>query len=203
MLSVNINGSNKDIIICSSYFPYDSISNPPTQEFIKVVDYCKCNDLALLTSIDANAHHLAWGSTNINPRGDNLFEFILSTDLALLNVGNKPTFVNKLRKEVLDITLCTQDLFSQVFDWHVTNYILNSDHKCINFKINLDPLPPLLFRNPASTNWEYFSNFIADKITTRHSTHSIQNSTDLDLLAESLQELLVEAFETACPIPKK
>lgn len=78
MLSVKINGANKDIIICSSYFPSDSVLNPPTQEFINVVDYCKNNNFSLLTSIDANAHHLAWGSTNSNPRGENLFEFILA-----------------------------------------------------------------------------------------------------------------------------
>lgn len=123
----------------------------------------------------------AWGSTNTNPRGENLFEFILSTDLALVNIRNKPTFVNKLGKEVLDITLCTQDIFPQIYDWNVTNSILNSDHKCINFKINLDSLPSLQFRNPASTNWELYKDIISKNINSISPTHSINNSSDLDL----------------------
>lgn len=202
MLTVKMNGTNKDIIICSSYFPSESNFLPPTQEFVQVVEHCKINNLTLLSSIDANAHHLAWGSTNTNPKGDNLLEFIMSTDLMLLNIGNKPTFVNKLRKEVLDITLCTQDLFSQIFDWHVSNYILLSDHKCIAFKMNLDPLPPLLFRNPASTNWQVYNDLVGKNIGGIVHPRSIDNITDLDKLADSIQNLLVEAYETACPIRK-
>lgn len=202
MLTVKMNGTNKDIIICSSYFPSESNLLPPTQEFVKVVEYCKINNMTLLSSIDANAHHFAWGSTNINPKGDNLLEFILSTDLMLLNIGNKPTFVNKLRKEVLDITLCTQDLFSQIFDWHVSSYILLSDHKCIAFKMNLDPLPPLLFRNPGTTNWKFYNDLVGKNIGNIVHSRSIDNITDLDKLADSIQTLLVEAYETACPIRK-
>lgn len=71
--------------------------------------------------MDANAHHFAWGSTDINPRGENLFEFIMSTELMILNIGNKPTLKNKLRKEVLDISLCSPSLFPLIFTWNVTD----------------------------------------------------------------------------------
>ena len=67
MLSISRNGKERKIIVCSSYFPYDSVSDPPTSEFNDLSDYCKINNLPLLSGIDTNAHHSAWGSTNINP----------------------------------------------------------------------------------------------------------------------------------------
>lgn len=108
LIKIKKDGNDKDIIICSSYFPYDSSELPPNPEFIAVVDYCKMNELSLISGIDSNSHHVAWGSTNTNDRGDSLLEYILSTNLLVQNVGNKPSFVNKLRKEVLDISVCTQ-----------------------------------------------------------------------------------------------
>lgn len=98
-------------------------------------------------------------------------EYLLSTDLMILNVGNKPTFVNKLREEVLDISLCSKEIFPLIHDWIVTDSILTSDHKCINFKMCLDPIPPLLFRNPEATNWEYFRQVVETEL----SNYPLQN----------------------------
>lgn len=81
MITVKKDGNDKNFIICSTYFPSDSNADPPTLEFVKVVDYCKNNNLPVLSGIDANAHHFAWGSTNINTRGDNLLEFIAAINL--------------------------------------------------------------------------------------------------------------------------
>lgn len=125
----------------------------------------------------------SWGSTNVNQRGDNLLEYILSTDLIILSPGNKPNFINKLRKEVLDISLCSPDLFSIIFDWNVTNYILTSDDKCINLKISFDTIPPLQFRNPAATNWHLFTNLIKGKLSNAAHTCNPQTEQAIDSLA--------------------
>lgn len=106
-----------EIIICSAYLPYDSTDDPPTDEFTNLVNYCKANNIPLLCGIDANADHYAWGSTDINPRGKNLLEFIISSDIMINNVGCKPTFVTKNRSEVLVITLSSSDLFSFISEW--------------------------------------------------------------------------------------
>lgn len=100
-----------------------------------MVEYCKVNGLSLISGIDTNAHHFAWGSTNINPRGDSLFEFIVATDLMIINIG-KPTFRNKLRKEVLDITLCSEEILLSIREWEVSDLIMTSDHECITFKLS-------------------------------------------------------------------
>ena len=59
LIKVKKNSMNRNIVICSSYFPYDSTQPPPSPEFILVVEYCKKNNLPLLTGIDSNSHHVA------------------------------------------------------------------------------------------------------------------------------------------------
>ena len=58
-----------------------------------------------IVGTDANAHHTIWGSSDINPRGEDLLEYCASSDLIFCNVGNKPTIRTKPREEVLDLIL--------------------------------------------------------------------------------------------------
>lgn len=90
-MKIKKDGNDKDILICSSYFPFDSNEPPPNQEFVAVMDYCKINNISLISCIDTNSHNITWGSTNTNSRGDSLLEYILATNLLIQNVGNKPT----------------------------------------------------------------------------------------------------------------
>ena len=66
----------------------------------KVVDYCDKNKLQLIIGCDANAHHIIWGSTDINPR-ECLMEYLVSTNLNILNKSHHPTFGTSNRKEEL------------------------------------------------------------------------------------------------------
>lgn len=43
-------------------------------------------------------------------RGESLLDCIINNNLSICNIGNLPTFVNKICHEVIDITLCPQDL---------------------------------------------------------------------------------------------
>ena len=53
----------------------------------------------------AYARHTIRGSSDINPRGEDLLAYCASADLNFCNVGNKPTFTTKMREKVLDLTL--------------------------------------------------------------------------------------------------
>lgn len=48
MLTIKKDGNDKNIMICSSYFPYDSPEAPPSTEFVTLTNYCKTNNLSLL-----------------------------------------------------------------------------------------------------------------------------------------------------------
>ena len=53
---------------------------------------------------DANDHHRHWGSSNVNPRGQLLAEFLVASDQYWCNIGNNPTFRVVNRSEVIEIT---------------------------------------------------------------------------------------------------
>ena len=86
---------------------------------------------------DANSHHTIWGSTDTNGRGKKLYEFLASTDLEILNRGNKPTFCTAVRREILDLTICSRRISKDVVGWRVSNEPSLSNHKYINFKLAL------------------------------------------------------------------
>lgn len=83
-----------------------------------------------------------------------------------------------------------------------SNRTHTSDHKCITFKLNWDPIPPLLFRNPATTNWKYFTEIIEANFNNRSDSKNPQNEEEVDKMADSIRDRLIEAYETACPIRK-
>ena len=76
----------------------------------------------------SNAHHTIWGSSDINPLGEDLPAYCVSADLNFYNVGNKPTFRTKTRKEVLDLTLVNRCMWDRVVGWHVSNVLSFLDH---------------------------------------------------------------------------
>jgi hypothetical protein len=135
-LSFNGGGNIRDLIVTSVYLPYDSDEPPPSRELWDVINYCCRNNLQLIAGCDANAHHIAWGSTSINPRGRSLLEYLVSANLNILNKGNKPTFVVSNRQKIIDLTLGTDKVGDLVSDWHVSDETSLSDHRYILFQVS-------------------------------------------------------------------
>jgi len=63
-------GGHRDVLVGSCYMPYDSKDRPPPKEVKELVIHARRGGLELLLGCDANSHHLGWGSTDINPRGE-------------------------------------------------------------------------------------------------------------------------------------
>lgn len=49
-----------------------------------------------------------------NEKERKLLEFLAATDLELLNRGNELTFCTEVRREVLDIIICSRQLVREV-----------------------------------------------------------------------------------------
>ena len=60
----------------------------------------KIEQIPIIVETDANAHHTIWGSSDINPQGEDLPAYCVSADLNFCDVGNNPTFRTKTREEV-------------------------------------------------------------------------------------------------------
>ena len=64
----------------------------------------KNEQISTVVEADANAHHAIWGSSDINPRGEDLVAYCVSADLNFCNVGNNSTSKTKTHEEIQDLT---------------------------------------------------------------------------------------------------
>lgn len=131
-------GKEQKLIVASAYLPYDRSVMPPSSEFRDLVNYSKADNIPLLIGCDANAHHLVWGSTDCNPQGESLLDYLLTSNLVTLNTNSEPTFVTSTRQEVIDISISSIHVAHLFKQWRVTNKVLLSDHRCITFYMETD-----------------------------------------------------------------
>jgi hypothetical protein len=130
-LKTSCGGGPRQTILRSAYLPYDDAEPPPPRELERLVMGCRAEGTHLVIGCDANAHHTSWGSTNVNNRGESLFNFIMANGLDIMNKRNRPTFVTSNRQEVIDITIATFYARNFIKDWHVTEEVSCSDHRYI------------------------------------------------------------------------
>lgn len=195
MLNYGKDGGKKRILIVSAYLPYDSITLPPTNELVRVVDYAKKENLDIIIGCDANSHHENWGSTNINSRGQALLEYLANTELEILNTGGEHTFVTSRRQETMDITLCSRSLLGGIRNWKVSSEASMSDHRYIDFLLEADPAEISLNRNPRKANWQLFRSIVMEG----RLRWKISKVSAIDQAVDELNGLLTEAFERSCP----
>ena len=187
--TVSIRIDNQNIIFCSAYFPFDSPDPPPSKLMVELVKYVRSQKLKLICGADSNAHNQVWGSSNDNHRGEALLDFILSNNLILLNQGTRPTFMNVLREEVLDITFVTDNLADGVHDWRVSDAESFSDHMYIDFNLNLkSSINNNTFRNPRKTDWKLYRQILQEN---RDKSGRVF---DIELSAVKLHEDIIDAF---------
>ncbi|XP_037931171.1 uncharacterized protein LOC119665983 [Teleopsis dalmanni] len=113
-VSLEIDG--KTVWVVSSYMAHDHIGNPPPEILKQLVITAAERMTGVVIGADANAHHTIWGSSDINERGESLFDFILDYNLHICNTGVEPTFIIAGRKEVLDITLTVENTDLEIKD---------------------------------------------------------------------------------------
>lgn len=186
----------REVVLASAYLPGDS-EEIPTRELVALQEYCQVHNLQWIVGCDVNAHHLVWGSTNTNTRGELLLEYFTIKNIIILNRGNEATFENAVRGEVLDLTFCSVSMSSVISNWHVSQETSMSDHKHIRFDMEVPTETHQTYRNPKKTNWQNFRACLDQEINC--STRPINSVYELEIEANSLQNNLITAFETSCP----
>jgi hypothetical protein len=186
----------KEIVIASAYFPGDSETTPPA-EIKQLIAYCKQKGLGFLIGCDANAHHTVWGSSNINRRGEYLFEYLITNNVDIINRGNKPTFINAIRREVLDLTLASPHLSSYIKNWHVSEEASLSDHLHIRFDLEAGTMQRQMVRIPKLTDWDLYKALIGSEIPS--TTGNIESPEGLEFRSTQLHNSIHSAFESSCP----
>lgn len=186
-----------EIYVASAYFPgdVDDVPPPVVSEFIK---FCKSKNKSFIIGCDANAHHTVWNSTDINTRGEYLLEYLTANNIDICNQGNNFTFMNSIRQEVLDLTLCSNTLSENIQNWHVSDEISLSDHKYIIFEYKAKDIIKETFRDPRKTNWElYYTNLQAGGNFLENSIHTCD---DLETTSNLVTNRIIHAFNSSCPL---
>ena len=190
----------KTVIFASVYMAEENAAPPQIVEELTV--YCNRNNLPLVLGCDANAHHVAWGSSNINERGEALMEYLASTDLAWCNKGHKPTFITRNRREVLDITLATPEVFLKIKDWAVSDNPSLSDHAMITFHLTITSPAERWYRNVRKTNWKDFKRFLPVERDKLLPLNEISSIFELNSRAEAFSKSIHNAYKKSCTLKK-
>lgn len=200
MLNIKREGIPLKMLAVSVYLPHDSEVHP-IPELLKAVDWAEGKSMHILIGSDANSHHTIWGSSDVNNRGEDLLDYIMSSQLCVANKGNKPTFVTSRRQEVIDVTLCSAGLETMIKDWRVTDDVTLSDHMYIRFELDMDKPPDIYYRKPTLTNWSTFFRLLqADQRLAANGR--LATTEDIDRQVDILNDTLLEAFHKACPLKK-
>lgn len=193
-------GGKQEVVVASAYFPGDSEEAPPI-EVRSLIKYCEESNKQLILGCDANAHHLAWGSTDTNTRGENLYEFISSTNLDIVNRGNEPTFVTRIRQEVLDITLASPLLSATLKNWYVSREASLSDHKHIRFDLEVTRKHNEQVRVPKMTDWCLYEGHIRSEVDELKT--EVETVEDLEIASTVLHNVIHNAYEASCPMKSR
>jgi hypothetical protein len=163
-----------------------------------ITDYCHSRKKQLITGCDPNAHHTLWGSTGSNPRGESLMDFLVSSDLNILNHRNEPNFVVCNRREVIDLTLWTNKIVNLVSNWHISDEPSLSDYRYICFQIDNISINQVTFRNPKKTNWESYKDDL--KVNLETVSRRTRMITDTDRSVDQLQRAIISSYYQNCPV---
>jgi hypothetical protein len=185
-------GVCEELIVASAYLPYDSDEPPPSNEVRDIIEHCQSRKNQLVVGCDANAHHILWGSTGTNPRCDSLMEFLVSSNLNILNRGNEPTFVVRNWKEVVVLTLGTNKIGDLVSNWHVSDEPSLSDHGYISFQIGKITANYITFRNPKRTKPESYKDDL--KRNLEIISPKIRTIKDINRSVDQLQRAIILSY---------
>ena len=196
-VAITVKTKDKTYVLASIYMPYDPKVIPPSILTKKLIDFCQNNRYEFLISADANSHHTAWGSSDINNRGDGLLNYILSKDLYILNKGSRPTFQITNRSEIIDLTVASVNLEKSVVNWEVSLDESFSDHNYIVFEIReAIVLNNEDFRNIRKTDWsKYRRNLQTIGI-------NFTGNDTIDMKARKIEHCITTAYENSCKLSK-
>ncbi|KAG8225457.1 hypothetical protein J437_LFUL004458 [Ladona fulva] len=176
------------IVICSSYLWYDAPDHPPNWELDGLVNFCKTKSWDLLVGCDSNSHHSVWGSSDVNPRGESLLEYLMTTELQLLNRGSQTTFRNNVREEFIDITLCTSNIEHKIEGWRGSG------------ETAVGPLPHLIaYRDPKATNWNLHRSELTRDIQ-GISQQKFRNQDEIEASVTFVHSSIISSYEKSCPL---
>jgi hypothetical protein len=101
------------------------------------------------------------------------------------------------RKDVIDITLGTNEIANLVSNWHVSDETSLSDHRYICFQIGNISINQVTYRNPRRTNWESYKDDLKGNLETL--PRNMRTIKDIDRSVDQLQWAIMSSYYRNCP----
>ena len=125
-------------------------------------------------------------------------ELIFRHNLSLSNRRVTSTFITRRASSIIDLTLCSSNIFESVRRWKVNKDNLCSDHRRIEFTLEgLDCKGGLDQWALKGANWQAFQAFIKAK-SERFRTHRYWTPTTLDTESIRLESDIKTSLSGAC-----
>ncbi|XP_036146976.1 uncharacterized protein LOC118647010 [Monomorium pharaonis] len=102
-----------------------------------------------------------------------------------------------MRREVLDLTICSRQVVQEVTGWRVSDEPSLSDHRQITFRLAKVQAKVRTVRDPRRTDWDSFREDLAVGLREFPKRHGIPQ--EIELCVEHLQRVLVGSFKNNCP----
>lgn len=196
-----VGGGRQETIFCSVYCPSlddncKAINEPLEDISINLVEFAQKKKLELIMGGDFNAHNRLFGDKRTDKRGSWLSDYLTSTNLMVMNIGNEPTFTQGDRSSVIDLTLASIDASVKIKNWSIDKDFIESDHKAICFEYETIRCTERTARSKKKTNWSLFQKLV--NLEGRALLGPIRNIDELELRSNKFKDLLTKAYHSSC-----
>lgn len=128
--------SIKDLVIFSCYSSGNDDIESLEETLSEVGNLLRTTAKKAIIAGDFNAKSPSWGMHFTDARGQLLTEWVAAHNLFIANQGNKPTFQTENYGSILDLTIATETMSTEICHWEVREEESLSDHNYIFFEVN-------------------------------------------------------------------
>ena len=118
----------------------------------------------------------------------------------VVNSGRKPTFVNKNRRQCIDVPIASCELSKQIHSWKAADEAMFSDHRLINFSLR-GVFPKIeSYRNSRRTTWNLYRASLKSKLDSLDHQDIYLSVEDLEKANRELTSAIIDAYKLSCPL---
>ena len=120
---------------------------------------------------DFNSHSPSWGYDDLDHKGDEVEDWIITHNMVLINKADDPSTpeLGQQRSSCPDLAIATDDV-AKITSREVDKQLGGSDHKPIFLTIERQKTPLEIYQRPSwnfkKANWEVFKKFGVEQPTT-------------------------------------
>lgn len=143
----------KDIQVFSCYIS----PNVSLREYMKFLDGIKetlilSQHKKFILGGDMNAKSYAWNSHKEDNKGTALVEWAQELGLEICNKGENPTYTAGNYGSIIDVTMCSRNIYRKIMDWQVSDEETMSHHQYIFFELR-EENQRIVLNNPTEREW--------------------------------------------------